>query len=73
MAREGIQQRLYHMQLLSLEQPFSPAATTEGEAELENTAATVGKKWSLKQLRLTPCPDSIRSSKLCLHCHKALS
>jgi len=72
-AREGIHQCQYHMQLLSLEQPFNPAATTEGEAELGNIEATAGKKRSPKKLGLTLRPNSIRGSKVCLGCHKAFS
>lgn len=48
MVKEGIQKCRYDTQLLSLEQPFSSTATTESEAELENVAATAGKKWCPK-------------------------
>lgn len=44
MAREGNQQCEQHVQILPLEQPFTSAATKNGEAELEDTASTIGKK-----------------------------
>lgn len=70
MAGEGIQQCQHHMQLLFSEQPFSPAAVTEREAELENMVTMRGEH-PTRQLHLAL--GSIWSSKLCLHFHKVLS
>lgn len=44
MAREGNQQREQHVQILPPEQPFNSAATTNGEAELEDTGPNIGKE-----------------------------
>lgn len=70
MAGEGIQQCQHHMQLLSPEQPFSPAVTTEREAELVNMV-TVRKERSHQATAADILP--LTTSGVCLHFYKDLS